>query len=188
MPKVQSQKLIPCLECKKAYRPNPHWHHKDGLCSRECKLKRHNKIARAWDKTLKGIEAEKRWRLNPRKKVIDKKSRDKNKEKHIQRVLAFQAQSEYFKREKVRLDRLRRLLKYNKSGPYREWWMKNVKKGCKVCGFKGIDGRGKNLGFDHIYPRKRGGTDELKNLQILCAKHNSEKGWGRERTSSIWKK
>lgn len=187
---MQSSKLIPCIECKEGYNPHPNWHHKSGLCSRKCKLKRHNKIARAWDKSPKGIEAEKRWRLNPHKKIIDKRARSKStaKEKNVQRALTYAARSEYFKREKKRLDRLRRLLKYNKSGPYRKWWRKNVKKGCKVCGYKGSDGKGKNLGFDHIIPRKKGGTDELKNLQILCAKHNAEKGWGREKTSAIWKK
>lgn len=35
---------------------------------------------------------------------------------------------------------------------------------------------GADLTVDHIVARRKGGTDDLSNLQILCRRHNSEKG------------
>jgi len=37
---------------------------------------------------------------------------------------------------------------------------------------------GSNLGLqiDHIYPKSKGGSDVLGNLQVLCVKFNLEKG------------
>lgn len=33
-----------------------------------------------------------------------------------------------------------------------------------------------DLTTDHIVPKARGGTDEPSNCQVLCRRHNSEKG------------
>ncbi|ACY35898.1 HNHc-like endonuclease [Clavibacter phage CMP1] len=41
---------------------------------------------------------------------------------------------------------------------------------CVVCG------RRNNLTLDHIYPRGFGGCSHAHNLQVLCLKHNLEKG------------
>lgn len=41
---------------------------------------------------------------------------------------------------------------------------------CRVPGC-----RNENLEIDHIIPRARGGTDDLDNLQLLCADHNTRK-------------
>ena len=188
MPTSQSPRPITCIWCSKKYVPHPNWHHKTGLCSRICKLARHNKIAAAYKKTAKGIEAEKRWRLNPQKKRIDRQyahteaarikaveKAARYKERHHERVV----------RESNRLARLRRRFRFSKSPelePWRKWWREHAAKGCAVCGST------KRLNIDHIVPRIKGGTDDFDNLQILCKVHNGEKGYGRKRESRIWKK
>ena len=43
------------------------------------------------------------------------------------------------------------------------------------CSYQGCDSK-ENLHIDHILPLSKGGTDEIKNLQFLCGKHNSIKG------------
>jgi hypothetical protein len=40
---------------------------------------------------------------------------------------------------------------------------------CKMCGAE------ENLQIDHIVPVSKGGTDDVSNLQLLCAKHNMYK-------------
>jgi 5-methylcytosine-specific restriction endonuclease McrA len=41
---------------------------------------------------------------------------------------------------------------------------------CVVCGAR------RNLTVDHIYPRARGGCSHDHNLQLMCEKHNTQKG------------
>ena len=46
---------------------------------------------------------------------------------------------------------------------------------CQACGASGDD-PGVQLVIDHKKPLKRGGTNEMSNLQTLCSKCNTEKG------------
>ena len=46
---------------------------------------------------------------------------------------------------------------------------------CQQCGARGSD-RGVQLVVDHKKPLKRGGTNEMSNLQTLCSKCNAQKG------------
>ena len=48
---------------------------------------------------------------------------------------------------------------------------------CAACGAT------TDLQVDHVVPRSLGGTHEMGNLQVLCAKHNLEK---RDRTNEEW--
>jgi len=60
---------------------------------------------------------------------------------------------------------------------------------CAICGRPGYEVKHRNsqpsyhtavdgiyLGIDHIVPRSRGGTNERKNLRVLCTYCNSKKG------------
>ena len=53
-----------------------------------------------------------------------------------------------------------------------------------VCKHSGCNQRSTQV--DHVVPRRRGGTDDLENLQALCSTHHSMKtaeldgGWGNE--------
>jgi 5-methylcytosine-specific restriction endonuclease McrA len=46
---------------------------------------------------------------------------------------------------------------------------------CVLCGGT-EESTGEPLTADHKIPRSEGGTDELDNLQCLCAAHNRNKG------------
>lgn len=174
---------IICLNCKKLYHPNPHYNRKKGNCSLECRRIWTNKTKAQYKKTKKGVESEKRWRLNPEKKIIDERYRrtEHAKKLNLLRVKKNIQKSEYTQKERPRLMKLYRLTRQNKTGKYRIWWLKKTALGCARCGTKE-----RKLTIDHIIPRIKGGSDEIKNLQVLCMKCNGEKGWGRKKESKIW--
>lgn len=43
-------------------------------------------------------------------------------------------------------------------------------KGCLICGST------KRLTIDHVIPRSKGGSNKFSNMQLLCFRHNQEKG------------
>lgn len=51
---------------------------------------------------------------------------------------------------------------------------------CRVCGDT------EELEVDHIVPTSRGGGDERENLQVLCRKHNAEKGGMLPWEQALW--
>lgn len=46
---------------------------------------------------------------------------------------------------------------------------------CRACGFSNINNINKRLVIDHIVPVNKGGTDDVTNLQTLCAVCNGSK-------------
>jgi ATP adenylyltransferase len=44
------------------------------------------------------------------------------------------------------------------------------------CDFCGISAEERTIEVDHIQPRRRGGSDDISNLQALCYKCNANKG------------
>jgi len=62
-----------CKICGTEFVANPRWHHKEGICGEDCRLKQRRIIKARYKKTDRGKEAYKRWCNNPIKKEIDKK-------------------------------------------------------------------------------------------------------------------
>ena len=52
---------------------------------------------------------------------------------------------------------------------------------CRECG------ETEDLEVDHIVPTSRGGGDERENLQVLCRKHNAEKGGMLSWEQEVWR-
>ena len=92
-----------CKICEKDFVPNPHWHHKWGICS-ECRIINNRRIKAKYKKTKKGISAEMRWREKPKKKEIDKKYRQTERAKKlaVARVKRFlEKHPEYKEKKKI---------------------------------------------------------------------------------------
>jgi 5-methylcytosine-specific restriction endonuclease McrA len=52
----------------------------------------------------------------------------------------------------------------------KQWWVARYDICCNYCGSE------YDLALDHIRPSSRGGTDNPRNLQVLCRPCNSKKG------------
>jgi 5-methylcytosine-specific restriction endonuclease McrA len=139
-----------------------------------CRKIGRQRALKKYDKSEKGVEAEKRWKINPKKKEIDKKSRSRPEARAnaVRRITLYKLQSPYAREQTKRLNILyaktRRKSRY-KISEYSVWWEAESKKGCARCGSYKV------LCIDHIEPRIRGGSDEIKNLQILCRECNGKK-------------
>lgn len=66
----------------------------------------------------------------------------------------------------------RRRLKGHSLSTYRVILIDRYGERCMRPGCKSTE----KITVDHIVPRSRGGKDSFKNLQLLCYKHNQEKG------------
>lgn len=155
--------------CGKEVKGSPLRHNPLVLCSKECRIIRARQRRADYKKTDKGHASEMRWRKNPIKKVIDKKSRTRpeGRRKTVLRVKKWQKTSEYGIISRKRHDKI---YMSRTQGRLRKWWQEASANGCNQC--RSFD----NLGVDHIMAMSKGGTDDIKNLQVLCRMCNSLKG------------
>jgi 5-methylcytosine-specific restriction endonuclease McrA len=188
-------RLIQCCHCFGLFECPTRWNWGLGkhpfVCGEQCRKERRRIVLKKYKKSKKGIECEKRWRTNPKKKVIDKKARSSPLAKHKAVLRSWTRKQRNYHAwvaDQNRLFRLRwrftksKILKFQ---PWRDWWSGHFKMGCSNCGKKSNETK---LVLDHIIPRFHGGEDVFENFQILCQSCNGSKGYGKERTSSIWKK
>jgi 5-methylcytosine-specific restriction endonuclease McrA len=162
------------MQCKICQQNFQESHFKQRLCSDECKREARKAVVKRYENSEKGIATEMRWRKNPKKKEIDKRSRSRpeGRRKAVERAKRYLESSKYGREQKKRLDILyaktRRKSGYKKS-KYSEWWDKNKKNGCVECGGFNV------LCIDHKIARVNGGTDDIENLQILCRECDGKK-------------
>lgn len=138
-------------------------------CSDACRKVCRKRALAKYDKSEKGIAAEKRWRLNPIKKIIDKRHRSTERAKHLA-VLRSKRQRETNPYAQEAYKRTAHIYMSYTQGKLRQWWAQESKNGCRECGSF------ETLGIDHIIPKSAGGSDESSNLQCLCRRCNSIKG------------
>lgn len=70
--------------------------------------------------------------------------------------------------------------------PYTIFYRDNFR--CRYCGKKPIDGA--KLTIDHVFPKSKGGGDDLLNLVTACEDCNHNKSitlWDKQRIRKIWK-
>ena len=72
----------------------------------------------------------------------------------------------FIRRIEVPRDNKRRYLKFDEKSEA----MRRAGNCCEECGIK------ENLSVHHIIPLSKGGTNDMKNLTILCRSCNSRKG------------
>ena len=164
-----------CWMCEKAYE----WHFNSRYCSVFCKREWRLISQRAWHESEKWKEAAKRWYMNPKRVLSEKRYRDKPETKRlwVKRVMKCLRNNPLLKQKKILWDKVywykrRAIIKLL-------WWIDyNILKEkfdslwnkCLMCW--SID----NTQIDHIIPLSKWGTNHIDNLQPLCRSCNGRKG------------
>ncbi len=195
-----------CKVCGVEFEANPRWHHKTGVCGNVCRAAQRRIIKSEYKKTEKGRLSEKRWRLNPIKKAIDKRSRQKPRAKRLavirsMRTLANNVHLQVRKRERDKLfsrSPRGRAVNLQSSARYRKTpngrAVRKISKArrrtavgsftvdewlAKCAEYKNRCAscrRAAPLTVDHIIPVTNGGNSFIENIQPLCQPCNSSKG------------
>jgi 5-methylcytosine-specific restriction endonuclease McrA len=182
------------------------WKHAFGLCGAACRKAQRAIVRARYKKSPKGVAAEMRWRQNPAKKEIDKRSRQKPTARakaviRSRRTLANNPHLQDAKRKRDRefgkTERGRQInraatSKYAKTdrGRIRNKADKARRRGAsgsftpeqwnekmEACGGRCVKcGSSESIEIDHIIPISKGGTNNIENLQPLCRRCNASKG------------
>lgn len=164
--------MITCKICQKEYLPNPYYHHKTGICM-DCKKIAKKLRQQKYNKSEKRKLANIRWYLNPKRKITEKRYREKDKSKKlaVKRVLKYAKKYPEKMRVKAKIYSHKRRGYMIGNIDYNAWLIKldNLGNKCLICGSSEIT-------IDHIIPVKLGGKNNIENLQPLCRSCNAKKG------------
>lgn len=156
-----------CKLCKTIFQPK---HFNEKLCSSECKRKARAISVRQYKDTDKGRACLLRWYENPARQVSERKYRSKPKSKHLQVLRTTKYYKKYPEKKKQK-DKEYAFRRRGYNAGRVDWEAVNaIERICIMC--MAIE----DLTIDHIMPLSKGGSNHIKNLQILCRKCNASKG------------
>ena len=159
-----------CNYCLREFEPK---HFNQRLCSPECKRAAIKRAKENYKKTEAGKLSNDKWTKSERRKQNEKRYMKTNPNRRKSASLAYakylHSHPEAIEKKRI-LDHKRRCA----SGSFtREEWNKKL---CEHGGKCAHCGSANHLTIDHIIPISRGGTNNIDNIQPLCAFCNSSKG------------